>query len=136
MIESLLLLLLAVGGGGGTPAASPALAPAAVPVTGVWRGSWHPADGRQSLPVEAVVAAGRQPGSLIAVLVSGTGHDRRTARLSGRYEADGAHLLLPTGGALRLTPDSNGRLIGDIKGGGAAAFIPGDGALELTRVRR
>jgi hypothetical protein len=136
MMESMLLLLLALGGGGSTPAASPAFGAAAVPVMGVWRGSWHPADGRQPLPVEAVLAEGRDPGSLIAVVVSGAGRSRRTARLSGRYDGDGARLQLPTGGALRLTPDSNGRLIGDVRGSTAAGFVPGDGALELTRVHR
>ena len=138
MMESMLLLLLALGGGGATPAASPAVGTtvAPAPVTGVWRGSWHPADGRQPIPIEAVLARGREPGSLIGVVVSGVGRDRRTARLSGRYENDGVWLQLPAGGGLRLTADANGHLIGDVRGGSAAGFIPGDGALELARVRR
>jgi hypothetical protein len=139
MMESLLLLLLALGGGGGAPAASPGFAATpgrAVPVTGVWRGTWLATGGRTPVPVEAVLAPGRQKGTLIAVVMSGVGRDRRTARLSGLYDSDGAKLALPSGGALRLHPEGGSRLIGEIKGGGPAGFLPGDGALELTRVRR
>lgn len=132
----MLLMLLALGGGG-SPAASPNLAPAGVaaPVTGVWRGAWVPPGGRP-LPVEAVLAPGKGTGTLIALLVSGAGRDRRAARLSGRYDNDGAQLALPSGGALRLSVEGTTRLIGEVTGGGLAGVVPGDGPLELTRVRR
>ena len=140
MMETMLLLVLTLGGGtGGTgdTAASPALAPAGVvaPLTGVWRGTWLPPGGRP-MPVEAVLAPGKGAGTLIAVVASGAGQDRRIARMSGRYESDGAHLTLPSGGALRLNVGEGGRLLGAVKGGGAAGLVPDDGALELTRVRR
>jgi hypothetical protein len=136
MMESMLLLLLALGGGG-SPSASPGFTPPGVarPVTGVWRGTWM-APGGRALPVEAVLAPGKETGTLIALLVSGAGRDRRTARLSGRYENDGARLALPSGGALRLSAEGSGRLIGEVSGGGLAGFVLGDGALELIRVRR
>jgi hypothetical protein len=136
MMESMLLLLLALGGGG-SPAASPDLAPAGVaaPVTGVWRGTWSPPGGRP-LPVDAVLAPGKGTGTLIALVISGAGRDRRSARLSGRYDHDGARLALPSGGALRLSVEGATRLIGEVTGGGLAGFVPGDGALELSRVRR
>jgi hypothetical protein len=139
MMESMLLMLLALGGGGTAPAASPGFAATpgvATPVTGVWRGTWLSTDGRAPVPVEAVLAPGKEPGTLIAVVASGRGAARRTARLSGRYEHDGARLVLPRGGALRLSAAGVSRLIGEVKGSGATGFIPGDGALELTRVRR
>lgn len=139
MMESMLLLLLALGGGTGSVAASPGFAPGtqvAAPVTGIWRGSWLPPDGHPPVPVEALLAPGKERGTLIAVVVSGTGRERRSARLSGRYDSDGARLALPKGGALRLSADGQSRLVGEVKGGDAAGFVPGDGALELTRVRR
>jgi hypothetical protein len=139
MMESMLLLLLALGGGNGSPAASPHFAPPpgiAAPVTGVWRGKWvAPGDGAP-VPVEAVLAPGKDTGSLIGLVVSGLGRERRIARLSGRYDSDGARLALPSGGALRLIAESATRLIGEVKIGSAAGLLPGDGALELSRVRR
>jgi hypothetical protein len=139
MMETMLLLLLALGGGNGSAAASPHLAPppgAAAPVTGVWRGKWV-APGQASLvPVEAVLAPGKESGTLIGLVVSGLGRDRRIARLAGRYDSDGAKLALPSGGALRLIAESATRLVGEVKIGGAAGFLPGDGAVELSRVRR
>ena len=136
----MLLLLLTLGGG--SPAASPHVVPApavAGPVTGVWRGKWvapgavgEPAP----VPVEAVLAPGKDAGTLIALVVSGLGRERRSARLAGRYDGDGARLALPSGGALRLIAESATRLVGEVKVGGATGFLPGDGALELNRVRR
>lgn len=135
MMETMLLLLLALGGGTGSPGLAPGTQTAAS-ITGVWRGTWHPANGVSPVPVEAVVAPGRGAGTLIAVIISGAGRERRSARLSGRYDTDGARLALPAGGALRLVAEGVGRLIGEVKGGGGAGIVPGDGALELTRVRR
>jgi hypothetical protein len=136
MMESMLLMLLVLGAGNGSPSASPALAPGvAAPLTGVWRGTWVPPDGR-AVPVEAVLAPGKEAGMLVAVMVSGAGRERRMTRLSGRYDSDGARLTLPSGGRLRLNVGNGGRLIGEVKGGGAAGLVPDDGALELTRVRR
>jgi phage terminase large subunit-like protein len=142
MMESMLLLLLALGGGNGSPAASPYFAPTpgfAAPVTGVWRGQWvapgEPAD-HVPVAVEAVFAPGKDAGTLIGLVVSGLGRERRTARLAGRYDRDGARLALPSGGALRLIAESATRLVGEVKVGGAAGVLPGDGALELARVRR
>ena len=138
MMESMLLLLLALGGNA-APAASAHLASPpslAAPVTGVWRGKWvHPADGVR-IPVEAVLAPGKDAGSLIGLVVSGLGRERRMARLTGRYESDGARLALPSGGALRLIAEDASRLVGEVTLGGAAGLLPGDGALELSRVRR
>lgn len=139
MMETMLLLLLALGGGNGSPAASPHLASptaATAPVTGVWRGKWVAPGDAAPVPVEAVLAAGKDRGSLIGLVVSGLGRDRRTARLAGRYDNDGAKLALASGGALRLIAESATRLVGEVKLGGAAGLLPGDGALELTRVRR
>jgi hypothetical protein len=139
MMETLLLLLLALGGGNGLPSASPHLAPppgAVSPITGVWRGKWVPPGDRPPVPVEAVLAPGKDAGSLIGLLVSGSGRERRSARLAGSYDNDGARLALPSGGALRLIAESPTRLVGEVKVGGAAGFVPGDGAVELTRVRR
>jgi hypothetical protein len=139
MMETLLLLLLALGGGNASPAASPGLAPApgvATPVTGVWRGKWIAAGDGAPVPVEAVLAPGRDSGTLIALIVSGFGRERRMARLAGRYDNAGVSLALPSGGALRLIAESGTRLIGDVKIGGATGFLPGDGAVELIRVRR
>ena len=139
MMESMLLLLLALGGGTGSPSASPGLAPgmqAAAPVTGVWRGTWVAQDGQAPVPVEAVLALGKERGTLIAIVIAGAGRARRIARLSGLYDSDGARLTLPSGGALRLSVQGQGRLVGEVKGGAAAGFVPGDGALELSRVRR
>lgn len=138
MLETLLLLLLALGGDGTSPAASPGLAPSpgvAAPVTGVWRGTWL-GPGAGPVPVEAVLARGTEKGTVIAVVVAGTGRERKTARLSGRYDSDGTHLTLPSGGALRLSAESAGHLVGEVTGSGPAGLLPGDGALELTRVRR
>lgn len=139
MMETMLLLLLALGGGNGSPSASPNLtspAGVATSVTGVWRGQWvAPGDGAP-VPVEAVFAPGKETGTLIGLAVSGIGRDRRIARLSGRYESDGAMLTLRSGGALRLIAESATRLVGEVKVGSAAGFVPGDGALELTRVKR
>jgi hypothetical protein len=137
MMETMLLLLLALGGGTGSASASPGFAPgtpAAAQVTGVWRGTWRPQDGQRAVPVEAVLAPGRERGTLVAIVVSGAGRERRSARLSGRYDSDGARLILPRGGAVRLSADGQTRLVGEVRGGDAAGF--GDGALELTRVRR
>lgn len=139
MMETMLLLLLALGGSGGPPAASPHLAPSsaiASPVTGVWRGQWVAGGGRSPVPVEAVLAPGKDAGTLVALVVSGVGRERQMSRLAGRYDSDGAKLSLPSGGALRLIAEGASRLVGDIKGGSVAGFGPGDGALELTRVRR
>lgn len=139
MMETMLLLLLALGGGNGSPAASPQFAPApgvAAPVTGVWRGRWVAPGDRAPVPVEAVLAPGKDKGTLIGLVVSGLGRERRSARLTGRYDSDGARLALPSGGALRLFAASATRLVGEVKLGGAAGVLPGDGALELTRVRR
>ena len=142
MMETMLLLLLALGPADGSPAASPHFAPApgiAAPVTGVWRGKWvAPGEpgGHPSVPVEAVLAPGKDTGTLIGLVVSGLGRERRSARLAGRYDSDGARLALPSGGALRLIAESATRLVGEVKVGGAAGFLPGDGAVELTRVRR
>jgi hypothetical protein len=139
MMETMLLLLLALGGGNGSPAASPHFASppgVAAPVTGVWRGKWIALGQASPVPVEAVLAPGKENGTLIGLVVSGLGRDRRIARLSGRYDSDGARLALPSGGALRLIAESETRLVGEVKIGGAAGFLPGDGAVELTRVRR
>jgi hypothetical protein len=139
MMESMLLLLLALGGGTGSPSALPGFASgvqAAAPVTGVWRGTWVAPDGHPPLPVEAVLAPGKERGTLIAVVIAGAGRARRSARLSGRYDSDGARLTLPSGGALRLSAQGLSRLVGEVKGGDATGFVPGDGALELSRVRR
>jgi hypothetical protein len=135
----MLLLLLALGSGNGAPAASPHLAPppgVVAPVTGVWRGKWMaPGDGAP-VPIEAVLAPGKDTGSIIGLVVSGFGRERRFARLAGRYDSDGAKLALPAGGALRLIAESATRLVGEVKIGSAAGLLPGDGALELSRVRR
>jgi hypothetical protein len=139
MMESMLLLLLALSGGSGSPAASPLLAPApnvAAPVTGVWRGQWVSPGATAPVPVEAVLAPGKDSGTLIGLAMSGLGRERRFARLTGRYDRDGARLALPSGGALRLIAESTTRLVGEVKIGAAAGFLPGDGALELGRVRR
>jgi len=139
MMESMLLLLLALSGGGGSPAASPHLAPppgVAAPMTGVWRGQWLAPGATAPVPVEAVLAPGKDSGTLIGLAMSGLGRERRFARLTGRYDSDGARLALPSGGALRLFAESATRLVGDVKIGAAAGFLPGDGALELGRVRR
>ena len=139
MMETMLLLFLALGGGSGLPAASPHLAPesgAVAPVTGVWRGKWSAAADVAPVPIEAVLAPGKDRGTLIGLVASGIGRDRRTARLAGRYDSDGARLALPSGGAMRLIAESATRLVGDVKIGSAAGLLPGDGALELTRVRR
>ena len=139
MMETMLLLLLALGGGNGSPAASPHLAPpadVASPITGVWRGQWVAPGDRPPVPVEAVLAPGKGTGTLIGLVVSGLGRDRRSARLAGSYDSAGAKLALPSGGALRLTAESATRLVGEVKVGGAAGFVPSDGAEELTRVRR
>ena len=139
MKETLLLLLLTLGGGTASPSASPGLASApdvAAPVTGIWRGTWLAPGRRVPVPVDAVLSPGREAGTLIALVIAGAGRERKTARLSGRYDGAGAHLALPSGGALRLSRDGGGRLVGEVKGGGAAGFVPGDGALELSRVRR
>ena len=139
MMETMLLLLLALGGGNGSPAASPQLAPAAgivSPVTGVWRGTWSAPGDRPRVPVEAVLAPGKDRGTLIGLVVSGFGRERRMARLAGRYDNDGARLTLPSGGALRLSIEGGTRLVGDVSVGGATGFLPGDGAVELSRVRR
>jgi hypothetical protein len=139
MMESMLLMLLALGGGNGSPAASPQLASPpgmTAPVTGVWRGKWVASGNGSPVPVEAVLAHGKDTGSLVGLVVSGLGRDRRVARLAGRYDSDGARLALPAGGALRLIAESATRLIGEVKIGSAAGLLPGDGALELTRVRR
>jgi hypothetical protein len=139
MMETMLLLLLVLGGGNASPSASPQFAPppgAATPVTGVWRGQWLDSGDRPPVPVEAVFAPGKEAGTLIGLAVSGIGRDRRIARLTGRYENDGAILTLRSGGALRLIAQSATRLVGEVKIGGAAGFVPGDGALELSRVRR
>ena len=139
MMETLLLLLLALGGGNGSPAASPHFAPppgATTPITGVWRGKWVAPGDRAPVPVEAVLAPGKDTGTLIGLVVSGLGRERKMARLAGRYDSNGARLALPSGGALQLVAESATRLVGEVKVGGAAGFLPGDGALELTRVRR
>jgi hypothetical protein len=136
MKETLLLLLLALGGGA-APAASPGLglAQPAMPVTGVWRGAWTPRGGT-AVPVEAVLASDTKAGTLVALVVAGVGRGRRTARLSGRLLDNGATLVLPTGGAVRLSADGASRLIGEVTGAGRADIVPGDGAVELRRVRR
>ena len=139
MMETMLLLVLALGGGHGSPAASPQYAPppgVVSPVTGVWRGKWVPPGDRPPVTVEAVFAPGKDAGTLIGLVVSGIGRERRSARLAGNYDNDGARLALPSGGALRLIAHSATRLIGEIKVGGAVGFVPGDGVVELTRVRR
>jgi hypothetical protein len=139
MMETMLLLLLALGGGNGLPSASPQFASppgVATSVTGVWRGQWVAPGERPPVPVEAVLAPGKDAGSLIGLIVTGIGRERRTARLTGRYESDVATLALPAGGALRLMPQSATRLVGEIKVGSATGFVPGDGAVELSRVRR
>jgi hypothetical protein len=139
MMESMLLLLLALGGGNGSPSASPHLAPppgAVSDITGVWRGKWVAPGDRPSVPVEAVLAPGKHAGSLIGLVVSGIGRERRSARLAGSYDNDGAKLALPSGGALRLMAAGAAKLIGEIRIEGAAGLVPGDGAVELTRVRR
>ena len=91
---------------------------------------------RPPVPVEAVFAPGKGAGTLIGLMVSGIGRERRTARLTGRYENDGAMLALPAGGALRLIAQGASRLVGEVKVGGATGVVPGDGAVELSRVRR
>jgi hypothetical protein len=94
-----------------------------------------PGDGAP-VPIEAVLAPGKDTGSIIGLVVSGFGRERRFARLAGRYDSDGAKLALPAGGALRLIAESATRLVGEVKIGSAAGLLPGDGALELSRVRR
>jgi hypothetical protein len=139
MMETMLLLLLALGGGNGSPSASPHFAPprgVVSPLTGVWRGSWTAPGDRPPVPVEAVLAPGKDAGTLIGLVISGGGRERRIARLAGNYDNDGARLALPSGGALRLSPAGAERLVGEIKVGGATGFVPGDGAVELSRVRR
>jgi len=139
MMETMLLLVLALGGGNGAPSASPHFVPppgVESPLTGVWRGKWVASGDRPPVPVEAVLAPGRDPGTLVGLAVSGIGRERRTARLAGSFDNHGAKLALPSGGALQLIPESATRLVGEIKVGGAAGFVPGDGAVELTRVRR
>ena len=135
----MLLLLLTLSGGSGSPAASPHLAlppGVAAPVTGVWRGQWVAPGATAPVPVEAVLAPGKDSGTLIGLAMSGLGRERRFARLTGRYDSHGARLALPSGGALRLIAESTTRLVGEVKIGAAAGFLPGDGALELGRVRR
>jgi hypothetical protein len=139
MMETMLLLLLALGAGNGSPSASPHFAPppgVVSPITGVWRGKWMAPGDRPAVPVEAVLAPGKDAGTLIGLVASGIGPERRIARLAGSYDNDGARLALPSGGALRLIAESATRLVGEIKVGGAAGFVPSDGAVELTRVRR
>ena len=143
MMESMLLLLLALGGNSAPAAPAHVASPpgVAAPVTGVWRGKWVATADGVRIPVEAVLAPGKDSGSLIGLVVSGLGRERRMVRLAGRYESDGARLALPAGGALRLIAEGASRLvgevkIGEVKIGGAAGLLPGDGALELSRVRR
>ena len=137
----MLLLLLALGGGKpGSPAAAvPAEATSDATsdaVAGVWRGAWAPSTAEDTVPVEAIVTGPAKDGQLIALLASGTGRTRRTARLTGHLEADGARFTLPGGGSLRLAAGSASRLVGIVKGAGAQSPLPGDGTLELARVRR
>ena len=141
MMESMLLLLLALGGGESVAASPHFTSPPGVtaPVTGVWRGTWvarGTLDDHAPVPVEAVLAPGKDAGTLIGLVVSGLGRERRTARLAGAYDRNGAKLALASGGGLRLILESATRLVGEVQVGSAGGFLPGDGSLELSRVRR
>ena len=133
----MLLLLLALGGGQGpSPAAAVPAATAADAVVGVWRGTWAPQGAGDRLPVEAIVTAPSKEGQLLALLATGEGRARRTTRITGQLEADGARFALPGGGSLRLAAASASRLIGVVSGVSRQPSMPGDGTLELARVRR
>src|SRR5204862_5253188 len=103
---------------------------------GVWRGTWTTTRAEPSLPVEAIVTAPAKDGQLVALFATGTGRTRRTTRITGRLETDGAQFALPGGGSLRFAAGSPSRLIGIVTGAGAQTPLPGDGTLELARVRR
>jgi hypothetical protein len=86
--------------------------------------------------VEAIVTAAARDGRMVALLATGAGRARRTTRLTGRGEPDGAQFTLPGGGTLRLAAASPSRLIGLARGMPSRGALPGDGTLELARVRR
>ena len=129
-------MLLTLGGGNSSPAAAVPSAATAQPVVGVWRGTWETPGVDKAVPVEAIVTAPSRDGQVLAVFATGTGRVRRTTRVTGRLESDGARFALPGGGTLRLAAASASRLIGVVKGVGAQSPPPGDGTLELARVRR
>ena len=135
MLEGMLLMLLALGGAGRETAAAVPSGPSADAVAGVWRGTWTATEA--PVPVEAIlIPPSEKGGQLTAVLATGTGRARRTARMTGTLDADGARLMLPGGGTLRLAAASGSRLIGIARGGVSGGLGPGDGTLELSRVRR
>jgi hypothetical protein len=136
MLEGMLLLLLALGGGGREPAAAVPSAATPGTVVGVWRGTWSTPGATAPVPVEAIVTAAAGDGRMVALLATGAGRARRTTRLTGRGEPDGAQFTLPGGGTLRLAAASPSRLIGLARGMPSRGALPGDGTLELARVRR
>jgi hypothetical protein len=137
MLEGMLLMLLALGGGQGrSPAAAVPSAATADPVVGIWRGTWVTPTAEKPVPVEAIVTAPSKDGQVLALFSTGAGAARRTTRVTGRLEPDGARFALPGGGTLRLAAASASRLIGVVKGAGPQSPAPGDGTLELARVRR
>ena len=137
MLEGMLLLLLALGGGKpGSPAAAVPAAATTDAVVGVWRGTWATQGTDNPVPVEAIVTAPAKDGQVLALLATGVGRTRRTTRITGQLEPDGARFALPGGGSLRLAAASASRLIGIAKDTGADRSTPGDGTLELARVRR
>ena len=137
MLEGMLLLLLALGGGNaGSPAAAVPAAATSDAVVGVWRGTWATQGAESPVPVEAIVTAPSREGQVLALFVIGVGGMRRTTRIAGRLEPDGARFALPGGGSLRLAAASASRLTGVVKNAGADRSTPGDGTLELARVRR
>lgn len=133
----MLLLLLALGGGQtGSPAAAVPTNGTPDAIVGVWRGTWATSASGGPVPVEAIVTPPSKDGQVVALLATGIGRARRTTRVSGELESDGARFLLPGGGHLRLAAGSASHLIGVVKGAGLDGPTPGDGTLELARVRR
>jgi hypothetical protein len=137
MLEGMLLMLLALGGGQGrSPAAAVPSAATAAPIVGIWRGTWTSEGAEKPVPVEAIVTAPSKNGQVGAAFSTGTGRTKRTTRVMGRLDPDGARFALPGGGSLRLAAASASRLIGVVKGTAAESPTSGDGTLELARVRR
>lgn len=137
MLEGMLLLLLTLGGGAAnSPAAAVSSASSPDAVAGVWRGTWATPSAGKPVPVDAIVAVPSKDGHVLALVATGVGHTRRTTRVSGHVEPDGARFVIPGGGSLRLAAASASRLIGIVNGTHNNGPTPGDGTLELARVRR
>jgi hypothetical protein len=137
MLEGMLLLLLTLGGGtANSPAAAVSSLDSPDAVVGVWRGTWATSSAGKPVSVEAIVTPPSKDGQVLALVATGVGQSRRTTRVTGRIESDGARFMMPGGGTLRLAAASASRLIGIVKDARADGPTPGDGTLELARVRR